>query len=65
MPLERHAGRSNDDADRVLPKPPLIGRNDGVEPGPVVDIAGQHDFDALGRLVHQRAAVAIAPLPDG
>jgi hypothetical protein len=59
---ERNAGRPQDDGDRLLTEIALIGCDEGVEPRFVVGGAGQHDFDALARLAHDRAVGAIAPL---
>ena len=64
MNLERDAGGPHDDADRLLAKRALIGGHDSVEARFIVVVAGQHDLDVLAGLMHDPAAVAIAPLSD-
>ncbi len=48
--LERDAGASHDDDDRILAKFVLVRRRDGIEPRFVVVVAGQHDFNAAWRV---------------
>ena len=63
--LKRHAGRPHDDTHRVLVECAFISGDDGIEACIVVFIAGHHDLDVLRRLMHDPAAVAVAPLSDG
>src|ERR1700720_719191 len=62
---ERHAGRPHHHADGLLLEAGLVGLDDLVEAGNVLDVAGEPDLHDLARLADDLVAGLVPPLAGG